>query len=239
MLSRIFHFLLIVGLATGPLRAQTDPFVGQWKLIRQTDQFKVTKVGANTFAFDFGGGVETIVLDGNQQPASAGTTLSVVADGPTWKVVREKSGRKLLAATWTLSKNGNVLKDDFTAFSQDGSASNAKYLYKRKAAGQGFAGRWAGVIAPLGSDFVLQVHPYGSNGLSFTIPSLTNWIVNANFDGKNARRLNARAVEITRNSKGKITQTRRFELSSDLKTLTMTVDTAGTADPSIYIFVRR
>jgi hypothetical protein len=46
--SRIFQFLLTACLATSPLSAQADPFVGQWKLIKLTDQMKVTKVGADT-----------------------------------------------------------------------------------------------------------------------------------------------------------------------------------------------
>ncbi len=245
-----FQLLLVSALATSPLRAEADPFVGQWKLVKQTDQMTVTKVGANTYGFDFGGGVETIVVNGTQQPASAGTTLSVAADGPNWRVVRTKGGRKILAATWTLSKNGKSLKDNYTAFSPDGSPSSANYVYERRAAGSGFAGRWLSVITPLGSEITLQVRHYESNGLSFAIPSLSNWIINANFDGKerpnagassssSARRLSAHAVEITRKSKGKITQTRRFELSRDLKTLTMIVNTVGTDEPLIYIFERR
>lgn len=248
MLSRIFQVLMVVGLAMSPLRAETDPFVGQWKLIKGTDQMKVTKVGTNKFAFDFGGGAETIVLDGTQQPASAGTTLSVAADGPNWKIVRKKGSRRLIAATWTLSKNGNSLNDDFTAFNQNGSPSNAKYVYERRATGSGFTGMWVGMITPLGSDVMLQVRPYENNGLSFTIPS--RWIIKAKFDGKDrpnagggsalaARRLNAHAVEITRKSKGKITQTRRFDLSPDLKTLTMTAITAGANEPFIYVFERQ
>jgi len=95
---------------------KTDLFVGRWKLLKLTDQMKVTKVGANKYAFDFGGVVETIVVDGTDQSASAGTTLSVAADGPNWKVIRKKGSRMLLTATWTLSKDGKSLKDDFTAF---------------------------------------------------------------------------------------------------------------------------
>ena len=249
MLSRIFQMLLVAGLATSPLRAETDPFVGQWKLVKLTDQMSVTKVGANTFAFDFGGGAETIVVDGTEQPGIAGTILSVTADGPSWKVVRKKGGRMLLTATWTLSKDGNSLNDDFADLSQGGSPSNAKYLYERKAAGAGFAGRWVGQITPLGSDILLQVRPFESDGLSFVIPSFGNWIINANFDGKahrsagadsvlTARRPNARDVEIVRTSKGKVTQTRQLELSPDLKTLKMTVNTLGSDQPLIYVFER-
>lgn len=248
--GRMLLWLLVAGLVASPLRAETDPLVGQWKLVRVTDRMSVTKVGENKFAFDFGGGAETIVVDGTEQPGIAGTTLSVTPDGPNWKVVRKKSGRMLLTATWTLSKDGNSLNDDFTDLSQNGSPSNAKYVYQRRAAGSGFTGRWVGQITPLGADIILQVSPYESNGLSFVIPSLGNWTLDANFDGKehpnagagsslSARRPSAHVVEVTRKSEGKITQTRHFELSADLKTLTMTVHTVGTDEPLIYVFERR
>jgi hypothetical protein len=248
MVSRIFPLLLIACLATTSVWAQTDPFVGQWKLMKLTDQMKVTKVGANTYAFDFGGGVEKIVVDGTEQPASAGTTLSVAAQGQNWKVVRKKGSRVLLIATWTLSKDRNSLNDDFTSFSTDGSSSNIKYVYQRRAAGSRFAGTWVSTAAAVNSVIVLQVRPYGSNGLSLVIPSQKRTL-NVNFDGKDypnaggsalsARRLNARTVEIFRKSKGKSTQSRQIELSPDLKTLTMTVHLIGKDDPYIYVFERQ
>ena len=236
MLGRIFPLLLVVCLVT-PLRAESDPFVGPWKLTKSIDQMKVTKVGANRYAFDFGGGPETIVIDGTFQPGYAGTDLSVAAIGPHWKVVRRKGSRKLLTAMWSLSKDGNSLRDDFTSYSQDGSPSTVKYLYERRAAGSGFAGTWLNVTGTIASVITLQVRPYQRNGLSFIIPS-AGQTLNVNF-GPSARRFNARDIQIIRKSKGKITQTRQIELSPDLKTLTMTVRVAGSDEPTIYIFERQ
>jgi len=246
MLNRIFQVLLVVCFTTSPVWAQTDPFVGQWKLVKATDQMKVTKVGANTYAFDFGGGPEKIAVDGTQQPGYAGTTLSVASEGPNWKVIRKQGSRMLLTATWTLSSDGNSLHDDFTGFNQDGSTYNTKNVYTRTATGPGFAGNWVSKTATVGSVLILQVRAYGKNGLSVIFPSQT---LNVNFDGKyypeaagsalSARRLNARAVEISRKSKGKIIQTRQIELSSDLKTLTMTVHVLGKDLPLVYVFERQ
>lgn len=249
MLSRVFQLVLVACLAASPLRAETDPFVGQWKLVKLTDQMSVTKLGANTYAFDFGGGAETIVVDGSFQPGSAGTTLSVAADGPNWKVVRKKGGRTIVTAVWTLSEDGKSLKDNFTAFGQDGSPSNVKYVYERRAAGSGFAGTWVSETAALNSVIMLQVRPYGNGGLSFIFPS-QGQTVNAKFDGKDypdaggaslssARRLNTRTVEIIRKSNGKISSTRQVELSPDLNTLTMTVHLVGKDQPYVYIFQRQ
>jgi hypothetical protein len=249
VLSRIFQLLLVFCLAASPLRAETDPFLGQWTLSKLADQMKVTKVGANTFAFDFGGGVETIAVDGTEQPGSAGTTLSVASEGANWKVIRKKGSHVLLTATWTLSKDGNVLKDDFTSFNHDESPSNVTYVYERKAPGLGFAGTWVSTILAASTAVVLQVRPYESNGLSFIIAS-EDQTTNVNLDGKYhatapagsallGRRLSLHAVEILRKSKGKITQTRHIELSSDLKTMTMTVYLAGKDVPNIYVFERQ
>lgn len=229
--------------------ASDDPFIGRWTLIRLSDEMKVANVGANTYDFDFGGGVEKIVVDGTDQRAAAGTTLSVAATGPNWKVVRKKDGRTLLTAIWTLSKDGNTLRDHFTQFAPNGSPSTADYAYARRAAGSGFAGRWLGTIAPLDAVIVLQVRPYQSDGLSVIIPGRTDTI-SVTFDGKDhrkagasstlsARRLDARTVEILGKSSGKITLTRQLALSRDLKTLTMTVHIAGDDDPRIYVFERQ
>ena len=53
------------------------------------------------------------------------------------------------------------------------------------------------------------------------------------------RRVNERSLEITEKFKGKITGTRQIELSTDLKTLTMTVRLVGQSRPkSILVFDR-
>jgi hypothetical protein len=247
MFRRIFLLLLIVCFTSSPLWAQTDPFVGQWELTKITDQMNVKKVGANTYAFDLGAGVERIVVNGTQQRAGAGTTLSVAAEGPKWKVIRKKDNRVLLTAIWSLSKDGNSLKDDFTSFAQDGSPSNVKYVYERRAPGSGFEGTWVGTTTAITPGISLQVRRYESNGLSFITPSAGR-AVNVTFDGKDhpnagvgsvsARRLNARAVEIIRKSNGKVAQTRQIELSPDLRILTMTVHMVGKDQPYIYVFKR-
>jgi hypothetical protein len=53
------------------------------------------------------------------------------------------------------------------------------------------------------------------------------------------RRVNERSLEITDKFKGKITGTRQIELSTDLKTLTMTVRLVGQNKPkNILVFDR-
>ena len=242
MLRRILQSLLVAGVLTGASGAANDPFVGQWKLnpsrSKLTDEMKVTKVGHDKYAFELGGGEpETIVVDGTFQPGFGGTTLSVAAEGSNWKVIRKKDGRMLLTATWTLSKDANSLTDDFTSFGQDGSPSNVKYLYKRTTGDRsGFAGTWVSTNEMVNSAITLQISHYKDDGLSLTSSGGTT---NLKFDGRSARRPNASAVEVIQRSEGKVTLTKRYKLSPDLKTLTITTRIVGHAAPTILVFERQ
>jgi hypothetical protein len=239
MLRRIFCVILVAGLTTTRLLAQTDPFVGQWKLTKLTDQMSVAKVGARTYVFNFeGGGPEKVVVDGTYQRGIGGTMLSVTPEGSNWKVERKQGDQKLLTATWTLSKEGNLLTDNFTSFDKNGAPSNVKLVYTRAAAGSGFTGTWVSQSAAIGAVTILEICAHTSNGLSLIVPS-ENRTVNILFDGKNVRRVDSRTFEITRTAKGKITQTEEYMVSSDLKTLTRSVHVVGESQPLITVFERQ
>ena len=259
MLKHSFRLVLVGGLMAAALWAANDPFVGEWKLnpskSKLSDVMKVESAGGNKYAFDFGGGSpETIVVDGTDQPGTGGTTLSVTSEGPdSWKVVRKKEGRILLTATWKLSKDGNTLTDDFTATQPNGSPFNLQYVYKRMARTSGLAGTWESTTETVNSVFVLQVRPYEGDGLSFIDPSQEE-TTNVKIDGKDymkvgpnvapgsassVRRVNQNTLEMTDKINGKIMDTQQIELSSDLKTLTITVHTAGRSEPNILVFERQ
>ncbi|HEY6290523.1 MAG TPA: hypothetical protein VI455_03050 [Terriglobia bacterium] len=89
----------------------------------------------------------------------------------------------------------------------------------------------------------LQIQPYEGDGLSFNSPD-AEITKKMKFDGSDypdldpdaapgsassGRRLNERRLEITDKFKGKITGTRQIELSTDLKTLTMTASWVKTS----------
>jgi hypothetical protein len=121
VIKRILETLSGVCLATSMAWAAQSPFIGEWKLdpskTRMPDEMKVQSQGANKYAFDFGGGVETIVVDGSDQPGCCGTLLSVKPEAAdTWIVERKKDGRLLLRATWKLSKDGSTLTDYYREF---------------------------------------------------------------------------------------------------------------------------
>jgi hypothetical protein len=53
------------------------------------------------------------------------------------------------------------------------------------------------------------------------------------------RRLDARTLEITETIQGKVSATRRITLSSDERTLTMTISPVGRSKPNVYVFDRK
>src|ERR1700722_21002124 len=158
-------------LAPGVAWAADSPFVGDWKLdpsrSKLTDVMKVERLSPNKYAFNFGvGSSEAIVIDGTDQPGISGTTLSVSAERPdAWKVIRRKDGRTLLTANWELSKDGNMLTDNFNAISPNGSTSTVDYVYQRKGEGSGFEGTWVSTSEVVNFVYVLQIRPYEEDGL--------------------------------------------------------------------------
>ena len=250
--------ILAACLMTWAAWAADAPFVGAWKLnptkSRLTDQMKVESAGGNTFVFDFGAGTETVAADGTDQPGYGGTTLAVTLEGPdALKVVRKKDGHVLLTANWQLSKDGKELSDDFTSLAPDGSASNLKYVYQRTTAATGFAGTWESSSVKVDFDLTIKIKPYEKDGLTVISPT-SDKPKNLSFDGKDypnassnaptgstysAKRVSERTVEITDKLNGKAVDTQQYALSSDLKTLTLTIRRAGMQTPNVLVFDRQ
>ena len=257
MFKRIGKILPAVCPATSTAWAAAEnPFIGEWKLdpskTSLPDEMKVRGKGDNKYAFDFGGGPETIVVDGSDQPGGyGGTLLSVKAAAPdTWIVERKKDGRLLLKATWKLSKDGATLTDYFREFESDGSTLSMDYVYRRTGGGSGFAADWQSIKETMNSPFSMQVKEFQGDGLSFITPSKTK---NVTFDGKDypnegpnadrasssIRRVDERTLVITDKADGKVvSDTEEIGLSTDLKTLTMTVRIAGRDKPNVMVFER-
>jgi len=259
MFKRTFLSLAFACFVASALLAADTAFVGEWRLdtskSKMIDEMKVARVGANKYAFDFGGGnPETIVLDGTDQSGIYGTTLAVSSEGPdAWKVVRKREGRVLLTAHWKLSQDGKTLKDNYTEFAENGSPSTVDYVYARTAGTSGFAGAWDNVNETVNSAYVLQVKAYEGDGLTF-IDASKRETKNLRFDGKDyprvamheatgatssIRRVDERTLEITDKIKGKVMTTEEIRLSSDLKTLTMTVHIDGRSKPNVLVFERQ
>ena len=266
MFKRTVQLLLVACLATGTLRAANDPFAGKWKLnpskSKFTGQMRVEVVGPNKYAITFvevglGSGItDAVVADGTDQPAVFETTLSVSIEKPdAWKVVRKSNGHTLLTAIWKLSEDGNTLGDAFTGYRADGSTLRQDYVFKRTAGTSGFPGTWESTSEEVDSDSVYEfrIEPYEGDGLSFVTPAARE-TQNMRFDGKDypdagpivvpnsvssGRRLNEHTLEMTDKIKDKVMDSRKIELSPDLKTLTMTIRPVGQNKPNILVFERQ
>lgn len=258
MLKRILAVLPMVCLATGMAWAAGNPFIGEWRLdptkSRLPDEMKVQSEGDNKYAFDFGAGTETVVVDGSDQPGYDGTLLSVKVEAPdTWIVRRKKDGRLMLEATWKLSKDGDELRDYFRQFGTDGSTLGVDYVYQRAGGGSGFAADWRSIRETMNSSFSMEVKAFEGDGLSFITPS-QHTTKNVRFEGKgdtddgpsahrgassSMRRVDERTLVITDQVDGKVTDTRELGLAADLKTLTVTVHVAGRDRPTVLVFERQ
>lgn len=259
MLNRTLLMLSAMCVATTVGRPTRDPFIGKWTLVpsrsRMPDEMKVQSRGGNTYAFDFGGGaVETIVVDGSDQPGLGGTRLSVKANAPdTWIVTRKNGDRLLLSATWKLSTDGARLTDYFREREADGSTFSVDYVYERIGGGSGFAADWRSVKETINSPFLLEVREFQGDGLSFVDP-LARKTRDLKFERTNGaprgvpdagkgvssslRRVGERALVITNKYDGEVSNTEEFALSADLATLTMTVRIVGRDRPYVLVFER-
>lgn len=246
MIKRSVGLMLFACVVTGASWAASNPFVGDWKFNPSkstlTDKMKVESAGGNKYTFNFGGGPETIVIDGTDQPSKlyGGGSLSVGVEGDTWKVIRKKDGRTMISAVWSLSKDGNTLTDHFTGFNAGGSPYQLNYLYKRTAGGPGFAGTWVSTSEEaVNLVMVLQIRPYEEGGLSFidTSAQLTG---NMQFAATSVRRLDEHTVELMRKKgDGELSEFVQLKLSADGKTLTMTPHSAPGDEPHILLFERQ
>ena len=258
VLKRILHILPAVCLATSMASQAQSPFIGQWKFdsskSRTPDEMKVQSKGGNKYTFDFGGGVETILADGTDQPGLQGTLLSAKQEAPDmWIVQRKKDGKLMLRATWKLSADGNTLTDYYREFEPDGSTLSLDYVYQRTGGGSGFAADWQSIQETRNTPLSMEVKAYEGDGLSFNTPA-QHRPENVKFDGKDypeegsdagkgpaisARQLDEHSLVITHKYNGKVTGTEEAGLSPDLKTLTITLHFTGRDKPDVMVYERQ
>ncbi len=257
MLKRVCQLMVVACLLGDVAWAASDPMVGDWKLNPQksklTDVMKVESLGGNKYSFDFGGGdPETAVADGTDQPGHFGTKIAVSVDAPDqWTFVRKKDGKVLVTGVWTLSKGGATLNDHFTAARPNGNTTSLDYVYQRTGGGSGFVGTWVSSSEQVNSVVVLKVRDWEGDGLSF-ISQGGGGTKNVKFDGKDypnvgavvdgvtasAERVNERAIDITDKIGGKVRDTQEISVSSEGKTLTITIHIPGRGDPDVQVFER-
>lgn len=259
MAKRSTWVLLCMCLASATMWAADSPFTGKWKLnpalSHQTDVMHVKSLGQNKYDLNLGGdSMETIVVDGTDQPGSYDTTLAVTPLAPdSWKVERKSKGQTTIIGLWKLSADGKTLSDNFTSYRPNGSTFHLDYVYQRTAGGPGFDGTWESTTQDMNATYEIDIEPYGDDGISLNYISF-DLHKKMKFDGKDypntgavapagytasARQINPRTIEITDKVKDKHIDTQRVEVSPDGKTLTFTVYVNSHDKPQIQVFDRQ
>ena len=261
MFKRRLGFWLAFCLAATAAWGAQNPFIGEWKLnssrSRMPDEMKVENKGGNKYAFNFGGGVETIVADGTFQQGLYGTSLSAKVEATnTWIVARQKDGKLVLRATWKLSADGSTLTDYYREFQPDGSTVSVSmdYIYQRSGTGgSGFAADWKSFKETINTPYSIEVKPFQADGLSIT-NTFQHVTRNVKFDGKDypnegpnaapgstssVQRRDERTLILTDKSNGKVSNTQEIAVSADRKTLTITVGGRERDKQIVMVFDRK
>ncbi|MBV8811631.1 MAG: hypothetical protein JO033_23435 [Acidobacteriaceae bacterium] len=247
MLIRINAALALTWLMAATLCAADDPFCGKWKLNQEKskiagEQMKIADLGDDKYKFTFGNVSDTITADGTDQPTHFGRTTSITKEGPnTWKMVIKKDGKVISSMDHILSDDGKVQTIKGTDTKPDGTSSDFEVVAKRVGTGSGFAGTWESTDVKIKSPNEWEIEPYGANGLTFNTPAYKDTL-SMNFDGKDytekgpdvaagstssGKRIDANTLEVTDKIKGQVMDHTRFQVSSDGKTLTLTIHETG------------
>jgi hypothetical protein len=113
-------------------------------------------------------------------------------------------------------------------------------------------GTWVSTSEKVNSSYEIAVEPYQNDGLSF-VNAAQKSTRSLKFDGKDylvqgpnlpqdyassGRRLSERRLELTDKVGTRVIDTQRVEVSADGRTLTMSLQPAGTKKPNVMVFNR-
>ena len=251
-----FLTLTLGYLLAGALWASENPFVGKWKLNSSKSSFtgtqmKIEDLGGSKYKITSGVTSDTITANGTDQPTSDGSTVSIAPEGTNaWKMVVKRNGKVISSMTHTLSPDGATQTIKGSAFKPDGSNSDFTVAMKRIGNGSGWAGTWEDTKIDDNSTHELDINPYQESGLTFTSPDYAV-TVSMNFDGKDygesgpeastkdfysGKRLDPSSFELTFKIESKIIENRKYKVSSDGKTLTITTQEVGQPHKTVEVY---
>ena len=253
----LISFALLSFISASALAAD-DSFTGKWKLNPDKSQFtglnfKFEDIGGGKYSFAFGDDVETLVLDGKDHPTKGGNTWAFSQTGPNkWNWTRKRDGKVFAVSNWTVSDDGQTFSSSRESMRPDGSTSHEELKFKRTAGTSGLAGTWERTELKMSSPTLLEIGRWQGDGYSFLDPAYKEH-TDFRLDGKDytpegplvakgttvtARKIADRNLELIYKLKGKTTQTDRWELSADGKTLTATLTFPGQNKPAIEVYDR-
>jgi hypothetical protein len=246
-MRRFCFSIALACLLAGTLWASDDPFCGKWKLDADKSQFagdqiKIQDLGGNKYKWTVGNTSDTIGYDGTDQPVHFDRTISMTPDGAnSWKMVIKKDGRVLSSMTHTISADGKTQTIKGTETKPDGTTSDFDVVWKKVSGGSGWGGTWQESDVKFSSPDQWEISPYEGDGLTFNTPAYQD-VLSMKFDGNeygekgpnvasgsssSGKRVNANTLELTDKVKGQVMDHTRYEVSSDGKTLTLTIHETG------------
>ena len=257
-----FSLVAITGfaLSASPLTfAADDSFVGKWKFNPDKSQlngltYKVEDAGNNQYNFIFGDDSETVSLDGKPHTTKYGEAWSITKSGPNgWHWVVKRNGKTNSDAMWTVSDDVATSVYVTTLTRPDGSTSHDTTKLKRTDGTAGLVGTWESTEIKVGSPTTFELAASGKDGYSMknrVFKSQTDF----KLDGKDytpkgpavakgttvsAKKIDDRTMELTYKLNGKTTETDKWELSADGKTLTSTITYPGVDKNEVDVYERQ
>lgn len=239
--------------------AADDSFVGKWKFNPDKSQlngltYKVEDAGKNQYNFVFGDDSEAVSLDGKPHTTKYGESWSLTKKGANgWRWVVKRNGKTLSDAVWTVSDDGATSDYVVTISRPDGSTSKDETKLKRTAGTSGLVGTWESTEIKVGSPTTIELAAWQKDGYSLKTP-VYKAQTDFKLDGKDytpkgptvakgttisGKKIDERTMELTNKLNGKTTETDRWELSADGKTLTNTITYSGVDKNEVDVYDRK
>jgi hypothetical protein len=256
--SRILLACVLFGLISACALAADDSFIGKWKLNPDKSQFngltyQIEDAGGGQYRFVFGDDVETMTLDGKGHVTKYGDTWSIKTTGPnSWESTTKRDGKVTATSKWTVSEDGKTFTTMDENMRPDGSTGRSEATLKRTAGTSGLAGTWESVSVKIMSPLSIEVAKWHKDGYSLKNPAYKQHL-HFKLDGKDytptgprvakgttvsASKTDDHNMELTYKLQGKTTETDRWELSADGKTVTQTVTYPGVSKPEVHVYDR-
>lgn len=254
---RILVTLALLTLIGASAFAADNSIVGKWKLNPDKSEFnglpyKIEDAGNGQYRFIFGDDVETLTLDGKGHVTKYGDTWSIKATGPnSWESINKRDGKVTAKSKWTVSEDGKTFTTMDENMRPDGSTGKSESTFTRTEGTSGLAGTWESKSVKIISPLTIEIAKWQGDGYALSNPAYKQHL-NFKLDGKDYTPTGPRVpkgttviasktddhTELTYKLNGKTTETDRWELSADGKTLTQTVTYAGVSKPEVDVYDR-
>jgi hypothetical protein len=258
MHPRIFALFVSLGLVSASALAADDSLVGKWKFDPDKSQltglqYKIEDAGGGQYRFVFGDDVETLTLDGKGHVTKFGDTWSIKATGPSsWESTTTRDGKVTSKSKWNISEDGQTFTSTDENMRPDGSTGRSEATLKRTGGTSGLAGSWESSSVKILSPTGIEIAKWKGDGYSRLSPVYKERL-DFKLDGKTytptgprvakgttvtAKKIDDKSIELIYKLKGKTTETDKWELSADGKTLTQTVTYPGVSKPEVDVYNR-